>query len=203
MSKRSLEGATRREILRNIAMGVTLAGMPLEAAQHVHEAAAEQTKKTAGVYKPKLFNAHDYATLRRLAELIIPADDVSGSAVEAGAPQFIDLIASNNQDIGLRLGGGLAWLDRQTEAKHGKGFVDCTPAQQTEMLDRIAFREKAGPEMGPGVEFFRWMRRLTADAFYTSPIGIKDVGYVGNKGMTTFQVPASALEYAAKRSGLT
>jgi gluconate 2-dehydrogenase gamma chain len=203
MSKRSLEGATRREILRNIAMAVTLAGMPLEAAQHVHEAAAEQKKKTAGVYKPKLFNTHEYGTVRRLAEIIIPADEVSGSAVEAGAPEFIDLIASNNKEIGLLMSGGLAWLDRQTEAQNGKSFVDSTPEQQTAMLDRIAYRDKAAPEMGPGVEFFRWLRRLTADAFYTSPIGVKDVGYIGNKGMTKFQVPVAALEYAAKRSGLT
>jgi hypothetical protein len=202
MSNRSFEGASRREVLRNIAMGVTLAGMPLGAAQHVHEAAAEQKKKAAGVYKPKLFNAHEFATVRRLSEIIIPADDVSGSAVEAGAPEFIDLISSHNQELGLRMSGGLAWLDRQMEAQHGKTFAACTPAQQTAMLDRIAYREKAAPDMGPGVEFFRWIRRLTADAFYTSPIGVKDVGYVGNKGMTTFQVPASALEYAAKRSGL-
>ncbi|HYP05347.1 MAG TPA: gluconate 2-dehydrogenase subunit 3 family protein [Bryobacteraceae bacterium] len=202
MSKR-YAGASRREMLRNIAMGVTLAGMPLEAAQHVHGVAADQKKKTAGVYKPKHFNTHEYGTVRRLAELIIPADDVSGSAIEAGAPEFIDLIAANNQDIGLRMTGGLAWLDRQMETAHGKSFVACNPAEQTGMLDRIANREKATPELGPGVEFFRWIRRLTADAFYTSPIGVKDVGYVGNKGMTTFQVPASALEYAAKRSGLT
>src|SRR3712207_2327114 len=94
---------TRREILRNIAMSVTLGGMSAEAAQHVHEHATEQKKKTAGVYKPKLFNAHEYSTVRRLTEIIIPADEVSGSAVEAGAPEFIDLIASNNKEMGLRM----------------------------------------------------------------------------------------------------
>jgi hypothetical protein len=46
------------------------------------------------------------------------------------------------------------------------------------------------------------MRRLTADAFYTSPIGVKDIGYLGNKGMTKFEVPAAAIQYAVKRSGL-
>jgi len=199
----SKQGTSRREVLRNIALGVTLAGVPADAAQHVHEQAAEQKKKAGGVYKPKLFNEHEYATVRRVAELIIPADEVSGSAVEAGAPEFIDLIASNNGDIALRMTGGLAWLDRLSESKNGKDFLSSTPAQQTATLDLIAYREKAAPGMGPGVEFFRWMRRLTADAFYTSPIGIKDVGYLGNKGTSTFQVPVAALEYAAKRSGLT
>jgi hypothetical protein len=190
-------------MLRNIAMSVTLGGMSVEAAQHVHEHAAQVTKKGAGLYKPRHFNAHEYATVRRLAELIIPADEVSGSALEAGAPEFIDLISANNADMGFRMTGGIAWLDREMEEQHGKAFVSCTPEQQTAMLDRIAYREKATPQTSHGVEFFRWIRRLTADAFYTHPIGVKDVGYVGNKGMTTFQVPVAALEYAAKRSGLT
>ena len=199
----SNQGSSRREALRNIAMSVTLAGMPLEAAQHVHDHAAEQTKKTGGTYKPKFFDAHEYVTVRRLAELILPKDDVSGSAVEAGAPEFIDLIASNNEDIALRMRGGIAWLDRQMEASHQKSFVASSSEQQIAMLDRIAYSKNITPETGPGIEFFRWMRRLTADAFYTSPVGVKDVGYVGNKGMTTFQIPVAALEYAAKRSGLT
>lgn len=199
----SRNGSTRREALRNIALSVTLGGMSAASAQHVHDHAAAEKKKTSGVYKPKLFNEHEYATIRRLAELIIPADEVSGSAVEAGAPEFIDIIASHNVDIGVQMTGGIAWLDREMESRHGKRFLNSTEADQTAMLDSIAFRQKAAPGMGHGVEFFRWMRRLTADAFYTSPIGVKDVGYVGNKGMAKFQVPAAALEYAAKRSGLT
>jgi gluconate 2-dehydrogenase gamma chain len=199
----SRNGSTRREALRNIALSVTLGGMSAASAQQVHDHAAMEKKKAAGIYKPKLFNTHEYATIGRLAELIIPADKVSGSAVDAGAPEFIDVIASHNADIGAQLTGGLAWLDRQMESQHHKNFLNSTPAEQRAMLDRIAYREKAAPDMGHGVEFFRWMRRLTADAFYTSPIGVKDVGYLGNKGMTTFQVPAAALQYAVKRSGLT
>jgi gluconate 2-dehydrogenase gamma chain len=194
---------TRREILRNIAASVTLgAAMPLESAQHVHHEAAEAKKKSAGVYKPRLMNAHEFATVRRLAELIIPADDVSGSALEAGAPEFIDLIASSNEEMGTQITGGLAWLDRFSEKRHGKSFMDADASSQLAMLDVIAFRKNATPETGPGVVFFDWMRRLTADAFYTSPVGVKDIGFKGNKGMTTFVIPAAALDYAAKRSGL-
>lgn len=193
---------SRREALRNIAMSVTFAGLPAEAAQHVHEHAAAAKKKTAGVYKPKLFNDHEYKTVRRLSELIIPADETSGSAVEAGAPEFIDLIAANNEDLATQLLGGLSWLDRAMEAKHGKSFLESAVEHQTAMLDEIAFRKNAKGENRRGIVFFDWMRRLTADAFYTSPIGIKDVGYVGNKGMSVFQVPAAAIDYAVKRSGL-
>ena len=193
---------SRRQALRNIAASVTLGGLSAEAAQHVHQHAAEQKKKAAGVYKPKLFNAHEYKTITRLAELIIPADDVSGSAVDAGAPEFIDIIASHNDELATILVGGLAWLDRRMERANGSTFLACAPEQQIAMLDIIAYSKNASGGNATGVRFFDRVRRLTADAFYTSPIGVKDVGYVGNKGMTVFQVPASAIDYAVKRSGL-
>jgi hypothetical protein len=176
--------------------------MSIEAAQHVHQHAAEVKKKASGVYKPKLFNAHEYKTIARLSEIIIPADEVSGSALEAGAPEFIDVIANHNGEIATIMLGGLSWLDRQMERRNGASFVDSTPEQQTAMLDVIAYRKNADSGNATGVRFFDWMRRLTADAFYTSPIGVKDIGYVGNKGMTVFQVPASAIDYAVKRSKL-
>src|SRR5688572_14090935 len=100
---------SRRQALRSIAASVTLGGLSAEAAQHVHQHAAEQKKKAAGAYKPKLFNAQEYKTIARLSELIIPADDISGSAVDAGAPEFIDIIASHNDELATILVGGLAW----------------------------------------------------------------------------------------------
>jgi gluconate 2-dehydrogenase gamma chain len=193
---------SRRQALRSIAASVTLGGLSIEAAQHVHQHAAEAKKKTAGVYKPKLFNAHEYKTIAKLSEIIIPADDVSGSAVDAGAPEFIDVIANHNGEIATIILGGLNWLDRQMERKYKTTFIDAISEQQTAMLDLIAYRKNAPGGNAVGVRFFDWMRRLTADAFYTSPIGVKDIGYVGNKGMSVFQVPASAIDYAVKRSGL-
>ena len=193
---------TRREILRNIAASVTLGSLPADAAQHVHQEAAAAKSKSAGVYKPRLFNDREFRTVRRLAELIIPADEVSGSGVDAGAPEFIDLIASHNEDLGTVLTGGLGWLDRACEKRTGKLFLDAPAAEQTALLDTIAFSKNATDETRPGVVFFDWMRRLTADAFYTSPIGVKDLGYKGNRGMTVFQIPAAAIDYAARRSGL-
>ena len=193
---------SRRDLIRSAAVSVALGSLTAEAAQHVHQHAAQEKKANQGVYQPKLFNEHEYKSITRLAEIILPADEVSGSAVEAGAPEFMDLIGSHNEEIGTRLVGGLAWLDAQMNREAGKRFIEATPAQQTTMLDRIASREKAAPEMYPGVVFFDWVRRLTADAFYTSPVGIKDVGFVGNKGMAVFQVPESALRQALQKSGL-
>jgi hypothetical protein len=191
---------SRREILAS-GIAALLAGSQLDGqtAAHAHNMVVEE-KKATGVYKPKLFNAHEYATVRRLSELIIPQDSVSPSALQAGAPEFIDLMCSLSEQLADTYTGGLGWLDREMERRYRAGFVDAKPAQQTEMLDLIAYKKNDSPELGPGIVFFDWIRRMVVDAFYTSPIGVKDVGYMGNKGMATFQVPAEAISYALKKS---
>ena len=221
---------SRRDIVRTLALSLTAAGggvMDLEAAQHVHEEAAAQ-KKT-GPYHPKAFQPHQYKTITRLAELIVPADDVSGSAVDAGAPEFIDLLASQNARLAQIFHGGLAWLDAEMRTRHDKPFTECTPAQQTALLDLLVAAERAERDrkaeetiyqrspnyrqfsnytvkrpspLGPGMAFFDWVRKMTVDAFYTSPIGIKDLGYAGNKGMTKYVVPQEAIDWAIRHSPL-
>jgi len=78
--------------------------------------------------------------------------------------------------------------------------LSLTQEQQKAMLDLIAFRENSTPEIAPGIQFFNWARRLVVDAYYTSPAGIKEVGYMGNSAMSTFSVPQAAVDYALKRS---
>ena len=192
---------TRRDMVAGLAASVLGGSFAAEAAQHAHNMVAEE-KKAAGAYKPKLFNANEYATLRRLSELIMPADEKSKSAVDAGAPEFIDLLASSNPELGAIYTGGFAWLDRQMVERHGQPFVKARPEQQTAMLDLIAYRKNETPELGPGVVFFDWVRKMVVDAYYTSPVGVRAIGYMGNRGMGTFQVPAEAIAYAVKRSGL-
>ena len=224
-----IEDVSRREMLRNIALAVTtVAGgqLKLEAAQHVHQQAKEEKKKT-GKYQPKFFSEHEYATLGRLAELIVPADEVSGSAKDAGAPEFIDLLCSQNQELANIYTGGLAWLDAETKTRFSAPFLDATPEQQTALLDSLVKAERSAKEdrqlgftyegtvhyegfgdygfrpsddLGPGVFFFKWIRKMTVDAFYTSEIGISDVGFKGNSVLSQFEVPKEAIEYALKRS---
>ena len=71
------------------------------------------------------------------------------------------------------------------------------------MLDLIAYRKNDSPELGPGIHFFNWVRNMTVDAFYTSKVGMDDLGFMGNGAMAEFSVPVEAIEYAVKRSGLT
>ncbi|MBM3726821.1 MAG: gluconate 2-dehydrogenase subunit 3 family protein [Acidobacteria bacterium] len=223
-----LEGIGRREIVRGLALALTSAGsLDLEAAQHVHTETAADKKKTGGVYKPKALTDHEYKTVSRLAELIVPADEVSGSGVDAGAPEFIDLLASQNAKLADIYHGGLAWLDAEMRRRNKTTFLAAAPAAQTGMLDVLVaaereertrrgeelvyqrsadYRNFAGyttkrpGEFGPGVVFFDWVRRMTVDAFYTSPMGVKDIGYVGNRSYSKYEVPQAALDYAIKRS---
>jgi hypothetical protein len=190
---------SRRELLRTIALGALAGAMSLEAAQHVHTMAAAEGG-VGGAYKPRAFTESEYLTLEKLADFIMPADDHSGSATEAGCPAFIDLLASQNPELAAIYTGGIAWLDRAMIQRYGHDFLSADPRQQTAMLDLIAYRKNESPELGPGITFFDWTRRMVVDAFYTSPMGVKDVGYMGNTAVAKFEVPQEVLDYVNRRS---
>ncbi len=184
---------SRRDILRTLTMAVpagsVLRVINVEAAQHAHKAVqSEKAQAVSGHYTPKFFNPHQYKTLQSLCQTIIPADDEAGGAIEAGAPEFIDLLTSENEEYQRRLGGGLIWLDATCNQRYGKVFLDCAPTEQKEILDEIAYRANGQKDaaLEPGVHFFEFLRRLTADGFFTSEIGIKYLGYIGNDYLPEF-----------------
>ncbi len=192
---------SRRELMARIAAGLT--AIATADAQHVHEQVAQEKAASKGPYKPKALTAHEYATVQRLSDLIIPADEHSPGALAAGSADFIDFLCNAADEMKDIWTGGVLWLDEQMKHRHdGKTFVECSPDQQTAMLDVIAFRKNRSPELNAGIDFFAFCRRLVADGYYTSPIGFKDVGYMGNGAMSHFSVPQEALDYAMKRSGL-
>ncbi len=187
------EGITRRDILRTLAVGAVggsvLQVIPAKAAEYIHQMVhKEKAAAPAGKYSPKYFSAPHYATLIALCDFIIPKDEKSGGAVEAGAPEFIDLLTSENPEYQLKLGGGLFWLDGFCTDRHANVFLECTPEQKKEVLDLIAFRKNAKQDVAisQGVAFFSFLRRLTCDGFYTSKIGIADLGYIGNTSVREF-----------------
>ncbi len=187
------EFISRRDILRTLAVtaagGSVLQVIPAEAAAYVHEVVRkEKAAAPAGKYTPKYFSAPQYAALIALCDAIIPKDEKSGGAVEAGAPEFIDLLTSENEKYQLRLGGGLFWLDGSCSDRYGKTFLDCAPEQKKEVLDLIAFRKNAKQDsaLSQGVAFFAFLRRLTCDGYYTSKIGVADLGYIGNTSLHEF-----------------
>jgi hypothetical protein len=184
---------TRREILGKIAAAALAAPLTAEAAQHVHEAAAAATT-AGGIYKPKQLTPHEFETLKTLCEIIVPG------ATKGGAAEFIDVLSSQNPEMSAIYTGGIAWLDEEMKRKYHADFLTATAEQKTGMLDQIAYRKNSTPELAPGINFFSWARRMTADAYYTSAAGIKEVGYMGNRAVKEFKVPQEAIDYAVKRS---
>ena len=142
----------------------------------------------------KFFTAHEMATITVLGDIIIPRDEVSGSASDAKVPEFIDFIVKDMPQHQTPMRGGLRWLDMQCLKRYEKAFKDCSNEQQIEMVDQIAYPNKARPEMKQGVVFFSLMRNLTSSGFYSSEIGVKDIGYAGNTPNKWNGVPDDVLK---------
>jgi gluconate 2-dehydrogenase gamma chain len=186
-------GISRRDVLRTLAVsvagGAVLQVIPAQAAEYAHQAVRkDKAAAPSGRYTPKYFTPHQYETLSSLCDSIIPKDDKSAGAIEAGAPEFIDLLTSENEQYQLKLGGGLYWLDGFCTDRYTGPYLSCSPDQKKSVLDLIAFRKnaKADPTLSQGVVFFAFVRSLTCDAFYTSKIGIADLQYIGNTALPEF-----------------
>ena len=186
------DSISRRAILKSLtvgaAVGSVLRVIPLQAAEYTHYLIDSEKSETEAGYTPKFFDPHQYKTLQSLCETILPADADSGGAIEAGAPQFIDLLTSENTDYQKTLGDGLKWLDATCATRYGKAYLDSAPQQQKDILDLIAYRKNAENDesLEKPVEFFSFLRSFTADGFFTSKIGIKYLGYKGNTFLTEF-----------------
>jgi len=150
-----------------------------EAAQAAQQARA-QTAASKQAYRPKFFTPHEYATIVLLSDLIIPRDARAGSASDAGAPEFIDYIVAAQAARQTPMRGGLQWLDSECRERFDKTFVQCDDARRRQVLDDIAWPLKARPEMSHGVRFFTTMRDLVATGYWSSKMGVTDIGYMGN-----------------------
>lgn len=142
----------------------------------------------------KFFTEHELATITLLADIIIPKDDISGSASDAKVPEFIEFIVKDIPSHQVPMRGGLRWLDVQCLNRYNATFRESTKEQQLEIVNEIAYPKQAKPEMQQGVAFFNRMRDLTASGFFTSEMGIKDLGYMGNVPNKWEGVPADVLK---------
>ena len=183
-------GIDRRELLVRVSQ-VTVAGVVLSPGRLL--AAQEQVRKQAAKaapgkpYTPKFFTAAEWAIVRTLADIVIPADARSGSATDARAPEFIDFILDDplaelrdRERLQTRMRGGLAWFERECVRRSGKGFVEASAEERKGLVDDVAWPEKARPEMEPGAAFFTLFRDLVASGFWSSKIGIDDLRFMGN-----------------------
>jgi hypothetical protein len=199
----------RRDSLKALGFTTLSAGLLLEAckpgapkddeAAPAAEAAAGrqpfEVERDKKLNADKFFTTAEMATITVLVDIIIPKDEKSGSASDAKVPDFIEFIVKDMPDHQTPMRGGLRWLDMQCLNRYGKVFTDSSKAQQIELIDMIAYPNKAKPEMAQGVAFFNRMRDLTASGFFTSEIGVKDIGYAGNTPNKWTGVPDDVLKH--------
>ncbi|MEJ1238146.1 gluconate 2-dehydrogenase subunit 3 family protein [Chryseolinea sp. T2] len=204
----------RRESLKRLALGTAGAGLLVQCDPKTDKPAAEAQAPAAAstidrtpdelardqkLQAEKFFDEHEMKTISVLSDIIIPKDDKSGSATEAGVPAFIEFIVKDMPHYQTPVRGGIKWLDLQCMRRFNADFASCTAQQQIEIVDEIAYPAKAKPEMQQGVAFFNTMRDLTACGFFTSKIGVDDLGYVGNRPNQWDGVPDDVLaQYGLK-----
>src|SRR5678809_386629 len=188
----------RRKSLKAIALGTVSTGLLLDACkladkkEVVHDAGKSaaagnsdtginRMKEEAAHYKEvtsmTFFTPQEMTTITVLGDIIIPKDEISGSASDAKVPDFIEFIVKDMPEHQVPMRGGLRWLDLQSLKRYEKGFKDASHDQQIALVDAIAYPDKAAPDMKQGVSFFNTMRDLTVTGFYTTEIGGKDLGY--------------------------
>ena len=143
------------------------------------------------------------ATAKALCDLIIPADDVSPAASSVGVVDFIDewISAPYPQQRGDRpiVLNGLSWIEAESQKRCQKSFPALSDAQRAQIADDICSPSKVKPELAEAAKFFSKFRDLTAGGFYTTPVGMKDIGYTGNVPLAKFEGPPLA---ALKKAGL-
>jgi hypothetical protein len=144
---------------------------------------------------PRFFTPHEWRTVRMLVDYLIPRDDRSGSATDAGVPEFIDFMMMDRPELQTPMRGGIGWLDRYCRDAYRVTFADCAPAERVHVLDAIALPRHAGAAVGPGAAFFSQLRDLTASGFWSSPMGVKDLQYLGNTVVAQWSgCPQAALD---------
>ena len=168
----------RRDTVKLLAAGVGFWLTPLEV-RRAAEFAAKARLAGRG-YEPTFFTPHEWETVRVLVDLVIPRDGRSGSATDAGVPEFMDFVLGDEPSRRTAMRGGLAWLDHECHDRYGKTFVASADAERAAVLDDIAWPNKAKPAVASGVAFFNAFRDLTASGFWSSKMGVQDLRYMGN-----------------------
>lgn len=202
-SKDESRGAFKRRDMLKVMTAVpaaALVSLSPSAAAPAHAAPpaapAPAAAQAAGAYQRKVLNDHEWQAVRILSDWMIPADDRSGSATDAGVPEFIDDWLDFKRGRALdKVRGGLTWLDLECNRQFHHDFADCSHEQQKQMLDRIAYPKEAAPEDAAGVTFFNEMRDLVVSGFFSSQTGVKDLPYLGNQMLSEWNgCPREVLE---------
>lgn len=176
-----MSAMNRRQVLQLLGSAPLAAGFVWTETEVVDAARrAQEARQSGSTFTPQFFTADEYAAVVVLADLIIPADERSGGASDAGVPEFIDFMMTDQPSRQIPMRGGLAWLDQECNARFNKNFVAAADADRRRVLDEISGLEPVRPDQSHGVAFFRSFRDLTASGFWTTRMGVDDLQYMGN-----------------------
>jgi hypothetical protein len=184
---------TRRNLIQILSAAPAIAEAEAQVQQGAHNHAAPAPAAKPAAYQRKIFNDHQWRTVQVLCDLIIPADEHSGSATQAGVAEFIDdwLVFRAQEDgtdlLTAQILGGLMWVDQEAVRLSAKDFASASPDQQKQILDRVAWPAKAAAEDRRWVAWFNRFRDLTASGFFSSKMGVADLPYLGNRPVAEWQ----------------
>jgi gluconate 2-dehydrogenase gamma chain len=186
-----MENMNRRALLKilsaaPIAASFALTEAEAQQAHHLAEGARQVAQQGGVAYTPKFFTPAEYQTVRMLSDLIIPADDRSGGAIDAGVPEFMDFTMADQPARQVAMRGGLAWLDLECQRRFDKTFVGASDAERHLVLGDLATYGELKAGLTHGQAFFRSFRDLTATGFWTTKMGVTDLGYMGNTVVPTW-----------------
>ncbi len=187
------DNPSRRDLFQILGSVPALAAAATAAETHTAHHAPPAAPGNKGPYQRQVFDDHQWRTVRVLCDIIIPADERSGSASQAGVPEFLDdwiafrTAQDLNQNLEAQIFGGLMWLDRESNRLFEKDFADAAPDQQKQILDRIAYPKKAAKEDRPWALFFSEFRSLTVSGFFSSKMGVADLPYLGNTAVAEWK----------------
>jgi len=154
----------------------------------------EETLVNEKLMADTFFTEREKSMVSIIADIIIPKDEISGSATESGVPDFIEFMMKDYPKFQLPMRGGMMWLENLSFATFEKSFLDITAEERITLIDKIAYPDTAEADMKFGVNYFNLMRNLTCTGFFTSQIGIKDIGYAGNRPNQWDGVPDEVLK---------
>lgn len=154
----------------------------------------EEINRDNALLSDKFLTEPEMAMVSILVDIVIPKDAVSGSATDAKVPDYIEFMLKDQPGNQTAFRGGLMWINLQAFERFSKPFAEISEGERMQIIDEIAWPEKASPEVAPGVKFFNLLRNMTVSGFYTTEIGFKDIGYVGNQPNVWDGVPQDVMD---------
>lgn len=198
----------RRDTLKSLLLGSIAAGLAFNGCapqvksetlaqndnNHLYGRTPDEQNRDKSLFEDKFFSAHELLTIATLCDIILPKNDKYGAATDAGVKEFIAFIVNDMPHQQTPIRGGIMWLDHYSNRLNHKDFVDCTDKEQFYICDQIAYPEKTNPELKQGEKFFTRMRNLTLTGYFTSKMGIEDLGYKGNIPNVWDGIPQDVLD---------